>query len=285
MKRLLSLAAAGLMCGAAMFGTSGIAGAATASTPIARTATFPGGPMIRAAGHGTLPTVSLNWSGYAVTSRQQFNHVSSSFVQPAIKCPGIAGQYTSEWVGLDGFNDQTVEQDGTSGYCGGPNHTTPIYKAWYEMFPAGSVNVFTVHPGDMISAAVNYASGDFTLTISDLTTGKSATTSATCSSCARASAEWIIERPAVCNNAFTHCFLTELANYGQTTMAGDTASVDGGKVKGITGFANNYSIFMVNSVSRGFITLDTVSQATGPSFQATWDRSGTKVPITLGPRR
>ena len=108
--------------------------------------------MIRAVQHGVsnagVPTISENWSGYAVTSTKKFNYVSAEFVQPAVTCPGVKKQYTSNWVGLDGFNDETVEQDGTFAYCGGPNWTTPKYEAWYEMYPAGSVGVFKVKPGD-----------------------------------------------------------------------------------------------------------------------------------------
>jgi hypothetical protein len=68
---------------------------------------------------------------------------------------------------------------------------------------------FTVHPGDVMDTSVTYASGQFSLTVSDLTTGKSATDVAACSTCVRASAEWIIERPALCNSAGTKCFLTQ----------------------------------------------------------------------------
>jgi hypothetical protein len=122
------------------------------------------------------------------------------------------------------------------------------------------------------------------LTISDLTTGKAATTSAKCSSCARASAEWIIERPALCNSSFTKCFLTELADFRSTTMSADWASVDGASAKNIGAFTN-HPIFMIEPLKRGFISLDTVGALSGPSFTATWDRSGTTTPITLGPNR
>jgi hypothetical protein len=68
-------------------------------------------------------------------------YVHSTFVQPSVTCSGVADQYTSNWVGLDGFNDQTVAQDGTFAWCGGTDHTTPKYEAWYEMYPANSVNI------------------------------------------------------------------------------------------------------------------------------------------------
>jgi hypothetical protein len=239
-------------------------------------------PGVRNAG---VPTISENWSGYAVTSTKKFNYVSASFVQPAITCPGVKKQLTSNWVGLDGFNDETVEQDGTFAQCAGPTWTTPVYDAWYEMFPAGSVNVFKVKPGDVIDATVAYASGKFTLTIADATSGKSATTSAACSSCARASAEWIIERPAGCNASESKCFLFALADFGTTTMNDNLAGLDGQAWKGIDSFTNNYPIFMVAPLkSGGFITLDTVGGVSSNSFTATWDRSGHPTPIQLGPK-
>jgi Peptidase A4 family len=245
----------------------------------------PGGPMLRPAGYGNnYPTVSINWSGYADLSKTPFNYVHATFVQPSVKCPGVKYQWTSNWVGLDGYNNQTVEQDGTFGRCGGPNNTTPEYYAWYEMYPGPSANVFPVHAGDIIDISVTYTKGKFDLTVSDLTTGDSTTKVAASKTAQRSSAEWIIERPALCNSTGSKCFLTELANFRSTSMSGAWASVDGGKVKSIGGF-NNYPIYMFDPVKRGLISLDTVSQFSGPSFTATWDRSGTITPIQLGPRR
>ena len=281
-KRLCATAftAAALMCAAAITALPGVASAATSGT-----VPLPGGPMIRAAtsGNSSFPTVRLNWSGYAATSAKKFTYVHSTFVQPAITCPGVKNEWTSNWVGLDGFNDATVEQDGTFADCGGPQSTRPVYKAWYEMYPANSVNVFSVHPGDVIDTAVSYAHGQFSLMVSDLTTGKSASDVAACSTCLRASAEWIIERPALCNNALTKCFITRLADFGTSTMGGAEARVAGGTTKGIAGIPN-YPIDMVNPLSSGgFISLDTVGPLSGKTFTATWDRSGGTVPITLGP--
>jgi hypothetical protein len=275
--------------------TSLPAGASTtAASTTAENTLHPGGPLIHpsSATHSdatTTTTISLNWSGYAVTGKKPYNYVTSTFVQPTVTCPGVADQDTSNWVGLDGYNDQTVEQDGTAAWCGGPNDTTPKYEAWYEMVPAKSVNVFAVHPGDIIQATVSYSdsAADFTLTVSDLSTGKSATDTATCASCARASAEWIIERPAGCNASFTKCFLFALADFGTTTMNDNLAGLDHGTWRGIESFTNNYPIFMVAPLkSGGFITLDTVGPVSSSnSFTATWDRSGHPTPIQFGPNR
>jgi Peptidase A4 family len=281
---VLTVAAA--TCAIGAIGMTGVASAATSGTATAVNVPQPGGAIHKASEPGAragLPTISLNWSGYAATApkNSKFTNVSTTFVQPAITCPGVPNQWTSNWAGLDGFNNGTVEQDGTFAHCGGLLSTTPVYQAWYEMFPANSVIVFNVRPGDVISAAVSYKAGVFSLTISDLTSGKSATHTATCSSCARASAEWIVERPELCNNSGTQCFLTELANFGTTSMGGDTAQVAGGTVKGVSGFTK-YQIFMVNPIKKGLISLDTVGplQQAGRSFAVTWDRSGTIFPLT-----
>jgi hypothetical protein len=280
MKRWIALLS---IVGGSVLSVAGGATAVAGSTALASA----GGPMIRAAQSGTraegLPTISLNWSGYAATSTKKFNYVHAQFVQPAVTCPGVKKQYTSNWVGLDGFNDETVEQDGTFSYCGGPDWTTPEYVAWYEMYPAGSVGVFRVKPGDVIDATVTYTGGKFVLTIADTTSGKSATDTAACSSCARASAEWIIERPAGCNSSFTKCFLFALADFGTTTM-NDNVAATGGSNKGIDSFVN-YPIFMVAPLhSGGFISLDTVGGVSSSNaFTATWDRSGHPTPIQLGP--
>jgi hypothetical protein len=275
------LAAAALTGAACLTGMTGASGATAAGIPATSNVPVPGGPIVTASGSGST-TVSLNWSGYAVTSKKLFTYVHTTFVQPAITCTGVADQWTSNWSGLDGYNSDSVEQDGTFAHCGGTGNMTPKYEAWYEMFPANSVNVFAVHPGDIIDSSVTYdsTSGNFTLTISDLSTGKSSGTTAQCSTCERTSAEWIVERPELCNNAGTKCFLTELADYGTTTMSGDEAQLTGGNVKGVNGF-NNIPIDMVDPVTGGgFISLDTVGAISAKSFTATWDRSGNIFPIS-----
>jgi len=286
MKRLLSLAAAGVMCGATMFGASGVAGASTAPSAGALHVQ-PGGLLVRAPGYASQnsqsPTVSVNWSGYAVQSSKKFNYVHATFVQPAVKCGGQKYQLTSNWVGIDGYNDQTVEQDGTSVQCSGPDHMTPIYKAWYEMFPGPSANVFNVSPGDIIDISVKYTNSKFTLTETDLTSGKTSSLTRKNPTAKRNSAEWVIERPAFCNSTETKCFLTELANFKTTTMSGATASVDGGPVQSVGKF-RNIPMYMFCPIQRGLISLDTVGGLSGQSFTTTFDRSGTTTPITLGPR-
>jgi hypothetical protein len=262
-------------------------GAAAAGTTAAVAMPQIGGPRVSPTGGPG--TVSENWSGYAATPTkpdQTFTYVHTQFVEPAITCVGKPYQWTSNWVGLDGFDNGTVEQDGTWAHCGGPNDETPLYSAWYEMYPANSVVVFTVHPGDVIDEVVSYSTttSNYTLTVSDLTSGKSYTDTAQCSSCARASAEWIIERPAECISR-TDCFILALADFGTTTMSSDLAQLNTQKVAhAVSTYPYDYPIDIVQPLKAGgFISLDTVGAFSPASdaFTATWDRSGNIVPITL----
>jgi Peptidase A4 family len=235
-----------------------------------------------------LPTISLNWSGYAVTGKKPYNYVSSRYVVPTVKCNGMKDVYTSDWVGLDGFNDGTVEQDGISGFCTKrSDYKLPYYYAWIEMYPAPTVVAYQVRPGDSISASVLYTTnGNFTLTVTDVTSGQTSTTVATCSSCERASAEWIIERPAGCNPYPTNCFLFALANFGFTKMADDVASQDGGNITGLAKYPNAHQIYMVqNTKAGGFYALDAVGPVTAAknAFTVKWLHYGKVTPIQLGP--
>ncbi len=243
----------------------------------------PGGPIVSATvpGHASAQAAggqrfsvakqSVNWSGYAVTSSKKFTYVQSRFVEPTLTCSGDhANEWSSNWVGFDGFqpNSPTVEQDGTAAHCGGANNTTPVYKAWYELYPAGSVNVFTVNPGDTINTSASYSNGKFTLTVSDLTTGKSATHTAKCGSCKRNSAEWVVERPELCSA--TNCFLAHLADFRTTSMSAKVRVAGVSAAQGIPNF-RNYNITMFDTANT---QLDSVGKVSSNTFPATWMAAG-----------
>ena len=121
---------------------------------------------------------STNWAGYAVTSpNQEVTNVNGSWIEPSIvgSCPSTTNQYSSFWVGIDGYSSSTVEQTGTDSDC---QNGTPTYYAWYEFYPQPSylITSLTIRPGDKISADVSYGSTGFTATISDISTGKSFST-------------------------------------------------------------------------------------------------------------
>jgi hypothetical protein len=288
-KKLVVLGSMVLMSASVVIGASAVAasGASAASSGVLGG----GGPMIRVPAHGftastknALPTVSENWSGYAVTSKVPFTDVSGEWVVPTVTCNGIHKVYSSEWVGIDGFNDQTVEQDGTSYLCKPlGNYLTPSYYAWIEMFPAPTVRAFVVKPGDVISASVSYADDYFNTTVTDVTSGLSKTIKTKASGQLRDSAEWIMERPAGCNSTETKCFLFKLANFGMTTMSESVAQVTGQPAQGLSTFKNIAQIFMIQPNAKGFYTLEITGNVypADNSFPVTWTRYGKIVPIQL----
>jgi peptidase A4-like protein/Big-like domain-containing protein len=148
-------------------------------------------PLIRYAS-----SQSTNWSGYAVTGAAgSVSEVTGSWVVPSVAgtCTST-DQYSSFWVGIDGFSSPTVEQTGTDSDCQGGS---PTYYAWYEFYPSPSfiISGITVHPADKMGALVKYAGGSFTVIIKDFTGGQTFTTSTTVPSAQRSSAEWIAEAP------------------------------------------------------------------------------------------
>jgi hypothetical protein len=160
---------------------------------------------------------SSNWSGYAsvIKTSVTISEITADFTVPRVNCArstlGTSGNaYDSTWAGLDGFGDNTVEQEGVDGFC---TSTTgaPSYFAWYEMFPNAPVAFTGVSPGDAISVTTDKVGPDWVLTLHDLTTGGGFTTTQPCPSGARcrdSSAEVITEDP-----GFAAPFL-DLADFG-----------------------------------------------------------------------
>jgi hypothetical protein len=213
---------------------------------------------------------STNWSGYAVTTGAgAVSQVAGSWVVPPVSS-NVSG-YSSAWVGIDGFNSSTVEQIGTdSDYVNGQAH----YYAWYEMYPAGSVNLsLAINPGDKISAYVkNTGPGQFVLSITDVTTGSPAfSTTQTSSQAQQSSAEWIQEAPS------SRRGILPLANFGTINFLGASATVNG-----TTGPADNswsgstlYQIDMVTKTGSPKATTSALSDSgSTSSFSVTWVSSG-----------
>jgi hypothetical protein len=128
--------------------------------------------------------------------------------------------YSSNWIGIDGFNNSSLIQTGTeSDYY---NHAAH-YAVWWEILPAAEtpITTMTVHPGDTIKASISRGtSGVWTISISDVNTGATSTTTHAYSG-PLTSAEWIEEAPSIGGRVAT------LAHYGQATF-------DPGTVNGVT---------------------------------------------------
>lgn len=247
------------------------------------------GPMIPAP-PGPAPTaptanpvaLSKNWSGYAVTAPSKFTSVQSDFIQPSIVCSGAPDRFMAAWVGLDGFTDKTVEQDGTFATCAGKGNRTPTYVAWYEMYPAGSVDVFPVNAGDEIQTSVAFGAGTFTLSITDVTTTQTQSVLAACGSCRRTSAEWIIERPALCT-ARGSCFLSALPDFGTATLSSDTAATAALPTPSPVSSFTDTPVDMIQPQGTSVELLDQTDPlgATGDTFPVQWERAGRRLPISL----
>jgi peptidase A4-like protein len=229
---------------------------------------------------GTASNTSENWSGYAATGATgAFTSVSSSWTQPVLNCAVLPGaSYSAYWVGLDGFNDQTVEQIGTEANC---IRNSASYVAWYEMYPSNPYEVsvgLTVGPGDQIAASVNYTpststttivrgrarevttSASYRLTLTDSTTGKSFITSISPrQSYSRSSAEVITEAP------YSNGILP-LADYGIVNYS--KALVDGSSFGSLP---NLQAIIMQNPA--GMVSTPSGFDSANQNFSTTWSDS------------
>jgi len=183
---------------------------------------------------------SDNWSGYAVNgARGSVQSVSGSWTVPPVTC--VSGtEYSSFWVGIDGFTSNTVEQIGVDADC---HSGSPVYYAWFEFYPHPfvTINHFTVQPGDVITAQVHYdtQTGQFTVSIHN--GAESCKASTKVNGAQRSSAEWITEAP------FSAGGVLPLANFGTVLSSSDTAAVNGARSPiGAFGTNNVYEITMVD---------------------------------------
>ena len=174
---------------------------------------------------------SSNWSGYAVattsslscqpSSNVAYTSVSGTWTVPAVSAsPGST--YSAAWLGIDGFNNDTLIQTGTEqDYYSRSAH----YSAWWttsaqnfeeqpisEPVKAGDVITATITEVDAlthlwtISLTDSSESPNWTFTMNETYTGPGA------------SAEWIIEAPGVNGRVAT------LAHYSTTTFNLDSVN-------------------------------------------------------------
>lgn len=216
------------LAAASLLAMAGTASAATTSHP-GTTSVRPGGKIAgfqpgglikrpsKESAQVTRGTQSTNWSGYVVTgSDGAFNSVSSSWTEPTANCDDSGTEYAAFWVGLDGYNSDSVEQTGTDSDCDGGS---PDYYGWYEMYPADPVYFDnTVEPGDSMSASVNVSGDTYTITLTDNTQGWTQTENETQSGLADSSAEVITEAPS------TESGPLPLADFGTISYGGSTAN-------------------------------------------------------------
>ncbi len=195
------------------------------------------------------PQLSTNWAGYTATTSggNGFTSISGGWTVPAITSGSSSGgSYSSIWVGIDGIGNNALEQLGTEGdYYGGAAH----YDAWWEMIPAPETLIpsMSVAPGDRMFANVTYiGSGKFVLSITNLTTNTSFSTTQTNTSAPRSSAEWIAEATTVNGT------IAPVADYGTVKFNDATASLNGGKPEPISSLSGYSQIQLSPSSSSDF---------------------------------
>jgi hypothetical protein len=188
---------------------------------------------------GAVSTTSANWSGYVVTGKKGTFKKNGSYIffgwivpiaQQAFGVCNGQTDYSSQWIGFDGFNSNDVLQAGTEAdaYC--PGSPSTYYSSWIEWYPYDEVRVSVpaVEPGNVMEAEVWYttASPSGHATIDNYTLNQSATYAFTPppgTTYVGNSAEWIEERPGISGG------LADLTNYVADPFNFDYASNTKGK--------------------------------------------------------
>jgi hypothetical protein len=169
-------------------------------------------------------TQSSNWAGYAIhKSGVRFRDVAGSWTQPSATCTPGERTFSSDWVGLGGYNERTnaLEQIGTETDCSATGRV--ISSAWYELVPAPSRRIrMTVRPGDRLRASVYVTGDEVRLQLVDLTSHRSFTRTVADSTLDLTSAEWIVEAPSECAGSYA-CQTLPLADFGSATITGARA--------------------------------------------------------------
>jgi hypothetical protein len=240
------------------------------------------------------PTTSPNWSGYvAATNLSEPQPNSVSAVYGSWTVPTVTGQsrrtndFSSIWIGIDGWNSSTVEQVGTleTVFKG-----KAYYYAFWEMYSTGIgqpnqiIANMEVNPGDSITASVQYiASGlhadQFDLSIVDNSRPNDSFSTYQSSFqtqnplAQRESAEWIVEASTLAGTIQTP------PRFSQVTFSNASAVING--VSGPIN-ASSWQSQAVNMAANG-VNYDTTSglPGSGSSFAVTYDSSALS-PIRRG---
>lgn len=219
---------------------------------------------------------STNWSGYAVSgSAGSVTSVQGSWIVPAVSGGKRTTAYSSFWVGIDGFNSNTVEQIGTDSDL---RNGIAVYYAWYEFYPNPMVQItsITISPGDTMSASVtfNQGSNTFTVQITDVTAGQSVSQTGSVSGATESSAEWIAEAPS------SRSGVLPLANFVTVNFGTDYTAVSStcfATVNGVSGSIGSFgsavqTITMVGATRHStYLKAQPSTLSTdGTSFSVTW---------------
>jgi hypothetical protein len=207
---------------------------------------------------------SYNWSGYAVIG-SAFTQATGSWTVPAVDCTSDPNSSTSFWVGIDGWNNSTVEQTGTDSDCDGTHAT---YYAWYEFAPKAGITITSVavQPGDEMSASIDYNGSQFVVTTTNTTTGATFTTTATVPAARRESAEWIAEA----NGYFLSDFGTVHFGPDFTQIAGTNSATDSSTSGPIGAFGTKTQASVIVNGKGANLAIPSFLSLDGTSFTVDW---------------
>ena len=179
-------------------GSAPIVGAATAGPALyeVHAPRIPG-PSLGQPGQAPVRNwTSTNWSGYALAG-SAISDATGSWTVPQVGQPKNIRQvqFSSTWVGIDGYNNSNLIQAGTEqDWINGK----PFYQAWWEILPAPETPIpsLAIHPGDSMSVSLSQGLPNWTITVTDHTTGQTYSIQQPYSG-PLTSAEWIQEAPTV----------------------------------------------------------------------------------------
>lgn len=168
---------------------------------------------------------STDWGGYVAVSNTNKPQpvvvgVSGSWTVPQVSV-SQTNTYSSAWIGIGGYVDQTLIQTGTT-------HDSingiAEYSAWFELIPnySATITTMTVSPGDKIVASINLVDtikNEWAVEIVDETSGQRFKQNFVYNS-SRLSAEWIVEKPTINGS------LASLADFGSITFTDSKVTMD-----------------------------------------------------------
>jgi Peptidase A4 family len=245
MKRIITATAAATLCLAAP------AAAATMHRPAAGVPSH-AARIAMSANAGTQVAPSTNWAGYTVTGgRGRFSQVYATFHVPGAVCALTDTSQANAagfWVGLDGVNSATVEQEGITESCDaiGAAH----YAAFTEAYPYENARraPVAIWPGRVVTTSTTYAAGVFRLQVG------SSVRRVRVPGVTRSSAEIITEQPGSANGQIA------LTAFHKATYTGVGAAW--------TGPSQTTAIYMVDGAGN-IVVVPSALRARGSAFDTT----------------
>jgi hypothetical protein len=183
---------------------------------------------------------SSNWSGYAIQSNTvgKYDAIAAEWTVPQVQVTtqrrpatwwgrllqwlrtlfvsssSSTDSYSAAWIGIDGFNDNSLIQTGTAQSI---VNGIPQYYAWWEILPSPENAIdpsqYPVSGGDQVVASITrQTDGKWSISMGNRTRGWVFQQTDLSYAGAQTSAEWVMEAP------FVNGQVAALSNYGQMTF-------------------------------------------------------------------